>query len=137
MPGPPLPPDPSPTPSHTIWPWRAFRYTNLGDVCFRLANANDGGYDYYWLSRDSALLIRGGANYAYEQINAELVRVYWNPPRRLWLRPRRHTSAHEPVAPVQLPCSQQEFVCSAFGVAKEQVEVRVTGMLLPLVHIPW
>ena len=47
-------------------------YTNLGDMCFRLANKGDGGYDYYWLSRDSALLIRGGANYAYEQINAEL-----------------------------------------------------------------
>ena len=47
-------------------------YTNLGDVCFRLRNASDGGHDYYWLSRDSALLIRGGANYAYEQINAEL-----------------------------------------------------------------
>ena len=35
-------------------------------------SAADGGFDYYWLSRDSALLIRGGANYAYEQINAEL-----------------------------------------------------------------
>ena len=33
--------------------------------------AGDGGRDY-WLARDSALLIRGGANYAYEQINAEL-----------------------------------------------------------------
>ena len=49
-------------------------YTNLGDVCFRLASPVDGGYDYYWQSRDSALLIRGGANYAYEQINAELQR---------------------------------------------------------------
>ena len=53
-------------------------YTNLGDVCFRLKSPVNGagprapGYDYYWQSRDSALLIRGGANYAYEQINAEL-----------------------------------------------------------------
>ena len=47
-------------------------YTNLGDVCFRLRNPADGGHDYYWLSRDSALLIRGGANYSYEQINNEL-----------------------------------------------------------------
>ena len=47
-------------------------YTNLGDVCFRLKAADGFSYDYYWLSRDSALLIRGGANYAYEQINAEL-----------------------------------------------------------------
>ena len=47
-------------------------YTNLGDVGFCLTNAVDGGADLYWLSRDSAMLIRGGANYAYEQINAEL-----------------------------------------------------------------
>ena len=47
-------------------------YTNLGDICFRLKSEADGEYDYYWQSRDSALLIRGGANYAYEQINAEL-----------------------------------------------------------------
>ena len=47
-------------------------YTNLGDMVFRLKSSTDGKYDYYWQSRDSALLIRGGANYAYEQINAEL-----------------------------------------------------------------
>ena len=46
-------------------------YLKLGDVGFWLA-ADDGGRDHYWLARDSALLIRGGANYAYEQINAEL-----------------------------------------------------------------
>ena len=48
-------------------------YVNLGDVCFALPAA-DGAKDYYWLSRDSALLIRGGANYAYEQINVELTK---------------------------------------------------------------
>ena len=47
-------------------------YTGLGDVCFWLANERDGERDYYWMSRESALLIRGGANYAYAQINAEL-----------------------------------------------------------------
>ena len=47
-------------------------YTNLGDVCFRLVSPIDGAFDYYWQSRDSALLIRGGANYAYEQIDVEL-----------------------------------------------------------------
>mmetsp|Transcript_81283 Transcript_81283/g.161624 ORF Transcript_81283/g.161624 Transcript_81283/m.161624 type:complete len:279 (-) Transcript_81283:9-845(-) len=46
-------------------------YTNLGDVVFRLKGV-DGADDYYWQSRDSALLIRGGANYAYEQINNEI-----------------------------------------------------------------
>jgi len=49
-------------------------YTNLGDITFRLKSPTDGGHDHYWLSRDSALLIRGGANYAYEQINAELTK---------------------------------------------------------------
>ena len=47
-------------------------YLNLGDVGFWLGSASDGGRDFYWRARDSALLIRGGANYAYEQINAEL-----------------------------------------------------------------
>ena len=46
-------------------------YLNLGDVCFYL-EPEKGVKDFYWRSRDSALLIRGGANYAYEQINAEL-----------------------------------------------------------------
>jgi len=48
-------------------------YIGLGDVCFFLANQDDGGDDIYWMSRESALLIRGGANYACDQINAELV----------------------------------------------------------------
>jgi len=48
------------------------RYVNLGDVCFWL-RAEEGTVhggaiqDIYWVSRDSALLIRGGANYAYDQ----------------------------------------------------------------------
>ena len=47
-------------------------YTGLRDVAFRLRNLQDGAWDYYWMSRDSALLVRGGANYAYDQINREL-----------------------------------------------------------------
>mmetsp|Transcript_41802 Transcript_41802/g.69580 ORF Transcript_41802/g.69580 Transcript_41802/m.69580 type:complete len:629 (-) Transcript_41802:99-1985(-) len=47
-------------------------YVNLGDVVFFLTNPADGGRDFYWQSRDSALLIRGGANYSYEQVNTEL-----------------------------------------------------------------
>ncbi len=47
-------------------------YSGLGDICFWLTNDNDGARDYYWMSRESALLMRGGANYAYAQINAEL-----------------------------------------------------------------
>eukprot|EP00927_Polykrikos_kofoidii_P050450 TRINITY_DN44366_c0_g1_i1.p1 TRINITY_DN44366_c0_g1~~TRINITY_DN44366_c0_g1_i1.p1 ORF type:complete len:621 (-),score=96.03 TRINITY_DN44366_c0_g1_i1:96-1958(-) len=47
-------------------------YTNLGDVCFYLESGDDGQRDFYWQGRDSALLIKGGSNYSYEQINAEL-----------------------------------------------------------------
>lgn len=49
-------------------------YLGLRDMCFALPNEQDGELDVYWMSRDSALLIRGGANYAYDQINAELSR---------------------------------------------------------------
>lgn len=41
-------------------------------IAFTLKNETDGQLDYYWLSRESELLIRGGANYAYDQIEAEL-----------------------------------------------------------------
>lgn len=47
-------------------------YLGLKDICFTLRNEFDGGLDFYWISRDSMMLIRGGANYAYDQINAEL-----------------------------------------------------------------
>jgi len=47
-------------------------YTGLLDVGFWLKNPEDGEFDFYWMSRESNLLIRGGANYAYEQINREL-----------------------------------------------------------------
>ncbi|MFC1987837.1 AMP-binding protein [Chloroflexota bacterium] len=47
-------------------------YTGLKDIVFTLKNRTDGQLDYYWISRDSALLIRGGANYAYDQVATEL-----------------------------------------------------------------
>ena len=47
-------------------------YSGLRDVCFRLTSEVDGEDDFYWMSRDSAMLIRGGVNYSYDQINAEL-----------------------------------------------------------------
>jgi acyl-CoA synthetase (AMP-forming)/AMP-acid ligase II len=47
-------------------------YLGLQDICFALRHPADGALDYYWLGRDSSLLIRGGANYAYDQINGEL-----------------------------------------------------------------
>ena len=47
-------------------------YTGFGDVGFWIASGKDGERDYYWLSRESALLVRGGAKYAYAQVEAEL-----------------------------------------------------------------
>lgn len=49
-------------------------YTGLRDMGFYLIAA-DGQLDYYWLGRDSALLIRGGANHAYEQVAADLAQA--------------------------------------------------------------
>lgn len=48
-------------------------YLKLGDVVFWLEGTG-GGRDLYWCTRESALLIRGGANYSYEQISAEIAR---------------------------------------------------------------
>lgn len=47
-------------------------YLGLKDICFFLENNRDGQRDYFWVSRDSALLIRGGANYSCDQIGAQL-----------------------------------------------------------------
>ena len=60
-------------------------YVNLGDVGFWLWGEQGGGReggagdeggvkDFYWVSRTSNLLIRGGTNYSYEQISRELTR---------------------------------------------------------------
>jgi acyl-CoA synthetase (AMP-forming)/AMP-acid ligase II len=48
-------------------------YTGFRDIAFRL-EGRDGKPDYYWMARDSALLIRGGANYACEQVATTLSR---------------------------------------------------------------
>lgn len=47
-------------------------YLGLKDICFALSDERDGALDYFWMSRDAGMLIRGGANYACEQIGAEL-----------------------------------------------------------------
>jgi hypothetical protein len=41
---------------------------NLGDIGFWRANADDGHRDFFWQTRDSNMLIKGGSNYAYEQV---------------------------------------------------------------------
>jgi len=47
-------------------------YTGFGDICFWLTDRHSGERDYYWMSRESALLVRGGANYSCAQVAAEL-----------------------------------------------------------------
>jgi len=47
-------------------------YVAFGDVCFALKDADGVSDNIYWQSRDSAMLIRGGSNYAYEQLQSEL-----------------------------------------------------------------
>jgi len=54
-------------------------YLNLGDVGFFLiaddlttgsssSSSGSGSRDYYWQSRESQMLIKGGANYSFEQV---------------------------------------------------------------------
>ena len=42
-------------------------------LLFPLVRSN-GGKDVFWQSRDNALLIKGGANYSYDQINDDLTK---------------------------------------------------------------
>lgn len=47
-------------------------YLGFRDIAFFLENEADGLRDYFWVERDSALVIRGGANAACDAINGEL-----------------------------------------------------------------
>ena len=47
-------------------------YLGLKDICFALPAEHGNKLDYYWQSRDSFMLIKGGSNYAYDQVSAEL-----------------------------------------------------------------
>ena len=53
-------------------------YLGLKDICFALHSEHGNKLDYYWQSRDSFMLIKGGSNYAYDQINAELIKFTVN-----------------------------------------------------------
>ena len=47
-------------------------YIGLQDVGYYLINPADGEKDFYWMSRESNLIIKGGANYACDQIAHKL-----------------------------------------------------------------
>ncbi len=76
-------------------------YLGLKDICFALKNDTDGELDYFWMSRDSSLVIKGGANYSCEQINTELtdfIVQHFNLPRetfKLAVVGLKVTSEHE------------------------------------------
>jgi len=79
-------------------------YTGLGDIVFALKN-DDGNLDYYWMSRESELLIRGGANYAYAQVAEELTRFIIDSYR---LSPEAFQLA---VVGIRLESEHEDFCC--------------------------
>ena len=92
-------------------------YTGLRDIVFTLKNRKDGQLDYYWMSRDSELLIRGGANYAYDQITAELnkfVREHFH------LKPEQFQLA---VVGLRLESEHDDSCCVTIELSKEAANV--------------
>jgi len=100
----------------------AFRggwYTNLGDIVFTLKNKQDGELDYYWMTRDSALLIRGGANYAYDQIAAELSKFVVE---HYHLKPEQFQLA---VVGLRLESEHEDCCCVTIELSKEAASVEL------------
>lgn len=88
-------------------------YTGLRDIVFTLLNRDDGQLDYYWTYRDSALLIRGGANYAYDQVADELRRFVVE---RFQLKPERFQLA---VIGLTLESEHEDSCCVTIELSKE------------------
>jgi acyl-CoA synthetase (AMP-forming)/AMP-acid ligase II len=93
-------------------------YIGLKDIAFTLRNSTDGQLDYYWASRDSELLIRGGANYAYDQIAAELTRLVET---HFHLRPDQFKLA---VVGLRLESEHEDSCCVTIELNKEVADVR-------------
>jgi len=91
-------------------------YTNLGDIVFALKNKQDGELDYYWMSRDSELLIRGGANYAYDQVAAELSKFVVE---HYHLKPEQFQLA---VAGLRLESEHEDSCCVTIELSKEAAD---------------
>ena len=92
-------------------------YTGLKDIVFALRNKKDGQLDYYWMSRDSALLIRGGANYAYDQIAAELSKVLRED---FQLKPEQFKLA---VVGLRLESEHEDSCCVTVELSKEVADI--------------
>ncbi|KAF8821790.1 hypothetical protein IE077_001570 [Cardiosporidium cionae] len=54
-------------------------YLGLGDIGYTLMGEEEGApLEFFWLSRDSELLIKGGVNYSFLQINEEMKRILFD-----------------------------------------------------------
>ena len=92
-------------------------YTGLGDICFALKN-KDGCVDYYWMARDSELLIRGGANYSNAQIAAELAKVV---EEDFQLKPDQFKLA---VVGLRIESEHEDDCCVTIELSKEAASVQ-------------
>jgi len=93
-------------------------YTGLKDIAFTLRSSTDGQLDYYWASRDSELLIRGGANYAYDQLAIELSRFV---EKHFHLRPDQFKLA---VVGLRLESEHEDSCCVTIELNKEVADVK-------------
>ena len=92
-------------------------YTGLRDIVFTLRNKKDGQLDYYWMSRDSALLIRGGGNYAYDQIAAELSKLLVE---HFQLKPEQFQLA---VVGLRLKSEHEDSCCVTIELGEEAADI--------------
>jgi len=92
-------------------------YTGLEDIVFTLRNEKDGQLDYYWMSRVSALLIRGGTNYAYDQIAAELSKFL---SEHFQLKPTQFRLA---VVGLRLESEHEDSCCVTVELSQEATDV--------------
>lgn len=92
-------------------------YTGLKDIVFTLKNNKDGQLDYYWMTRNSEFLIRGGANYAYAQIAADLSEVLMED---FQLKPDQFKVA---VVGLRLGSEHEDSCCVTIELSKEAFRV--------------
>ena len=93
-------------------------YTGLKDIVFTLKNRKDRQLDYYWMSRDSELLIRGGANYAYDQIAGELNKFIVE---HFQLKPEQFQLA---VVGLRLESEHEDNCCVTIEFSEDTVDVQ-------------
>jgi len=109
--------------------WQNGWYIGLGDVAFGIRNPHDSELDFYWVSRVSGLLIRGGANYSCEQIATDVTEVIM---QTYGLTPGdvdvavvalKVSSEHEDDCCVTLDCSSSEAKALEMKILEELQEL--------------